>query len=253
MRNSDKWRPSKYVYKGEKLIASRDAAEVGIASRLISDRIAASYDKYIKLYATGNLIDLGCGKAPLFLAYRDYVSSNTCVDWGNSAHDSAYLDLQCDLAATLPFHDQEFDTIILSDVLEHVPQPEHLWREMARILSDGGRVLMSAPFYYWLHEQPHDYYRYTRFALSRFAEASGFRVIVLEPLGGVPEILTDITAKTLMYIPKVGKIFSASVQRFAGLMLKTQLIKNISHATSGNFPLGYFLVAEKCPQPKHEQ
>src|SRR5438552_9849445 len=114
MRNTDKWIPSKYVYSGEKLIASRDTAEVGIASRLICDRIAASYDKHIKSYARGRLVDLGCGKVPLFATYQSYVRTSTCVDWGNSVHESDYLDLQCDLTTTLPFRDEEFDTIILS-------------------------------------------------------------------------------------------------------------------------------------------
>lgn len=245
MRNSDKWTPSKYVYKGQKLIASRDRAQVGVASRLVVDLIAAHYDKYIKLYARGRLIDLGCGKVPLFAAYKNYVTTNTCVEWNNGLHGNDYVDLQCDLTATLPFSDGQFDTVILSDVLEHVSQPEALWREMARILSSGGRVLMSVPFYYYLHEQPNDYYRYTEYALRRFAEISGFRVILLEQLGGIPEIVTDICAKSFMYVPRAGAFFSASIQRLGSLFLRTGLGNTISQATSPSFPLAYFVVAEK--------
>lgn len=40
MKQRDAWKPSKYVYKHGKLIASRDSNEVGIASRLITDLIA---------------------------------------------------------------------------------------------------------------------------------------------------------------------------------------------------------------------
>jgi SAM-dependent methyltransferase len=245
MRNIDKWTPSKYVYKGQTLIASRDLNEVGVASRLTVDLIAASYERYIKLHARGRLVDLGCGKAPLFAVYRNYVSDITCVDWGNSLHGSQYLDVQCDLTTTLPFKDGQFDTIILSDVLEHLPQPENLWKEMSRILADNGKVLISVPFLYWLHEQPYDYYRYTEYALKRFAELSGFRMIVLRPTGGVPEILTDICAKNLLNVPKIGPRLTATIQWLSSLFLKTKLGKSISETTGSSFPLGYFLVAEK--------
>ena len=40
MRNKEKWKPSKYIYKKGRLIASRDPKEVGISSRLIADLIA---------------------------------------------------------------------------------------------------------------------------------------------------------------------------------------------------------------------
>src|SRR5438067_2369974 len=108
MRNIEKWVPSKFVYKGDRLVASRDPHEVGVASRLMCDLIAASYDKYIRLYARGRLVDLGCGKAPLFATYKPYVNTNTCVDWGAGSHGSEYLDLLCDLTSTLPFADGQF-------------------------------------------------------------------------------------------------------------------------------------------------
>src|SRR5262245_34051963 len=105
MRNIDKWVPTKYVYKRGKLIASIDTHEVGIGSRFTCDVIAASYDKYIKSYARGRLIDLGCGKVPLFATYRTYVDMSICADWGNSSHGSDYWDVQCDLTSPLPFRD----------------------------------------------------------------------------------------------------------------------------------------------------
>ncbi|HRF81361.1 MAG TPA: methyltransferase domain-containing protein, partial [Flavobacteriales bacterium] len=76
-----------------------------------------------------------------------------------------------------------FDTIILSDVLEHIRKPEALVKEMYRILAPGGQVIMNVPFYYGLHEQPFDYYRYTQFALRAITEDAGFAVVELEAIG----------------------------------------------------------------------
>ncbi|MBF0458245.1 MAG: class I SAM-dependent methyltransferase [Nitrospirae bacterium] len=245
MRNKDKWAPTKYVYRKGKLMASRDQNEVRSRTRLLVDLTASLYDAYLSKYARGRLLDLGCGKVPLYEAYREYVTDTICVDWGNSLNTSEYIDKECDLTEPLPFEDGEFDTLILSDVLEHIPQPELLWQEMSRILKPGGNLFLNVPFFFWLHETPYDYYRYTEFALRRFAERTGFRLVVLKSLGGTPEILTDLIAKHVYIIPLFGKWLATSMQVMTALFLRTSFGRRCSERTSKQFPLGYFLVAEK--------
>lgn len=245
MQNQEKWKPSKFIYKNGKLRASKDAKEVNIGSRLNVELIADFYQRNLRLHAKGKLLDLGCGKVPLYAAYKEFIADNICVDWSNTFHKNEYLDYELDLTKKLPFNDNEFDTIILSDVLEHIPVPELLWVEMTRILTMNGKIIMNVPFYYWLHEQPHDYYRYTEFALRRFAQNCGLRLVQLEPTGGAPEIMTDIFAKNILRLPKLGRSLSLIAQWVTLRFIRTKLGKRISVATSSNFPLGYFLVAEK--------
>jgi len=245
MRNQEKWKSSKYVYKKRRLIASRDPQEVGIGSRLVADLIAGFYDSNIEQHARGKLLDLGCGKVPLYAAYREFVTDNICVDWVNTLHKNEYLDYEFDLTKELPFNDNEFDTIILSDVLEHIPVPEQLWKEMARILSRNGKIIMNVPFYYWIHEKPHDYYRYTEFALRRFVEISGLRLIKLESIGGAPEVMADIFAKNILRLPKLGRSLALVAQWFMLGFIRTKFGKRVSEATSSSGPLAYCLIAEK--------
>jgi SAM-dependent methyltransferase len=218
---------------------------VGIGSRLFADIVAGYYGAYIPRYARGRLLDLGCGKVPLYEAYRSYVSENVCIDWENSPHKNEYLDATCDLTQRLPYGENEFDTIILSDVLEHVPQPENLWREMWRVLHRGGMVLLNVPFYYWVHEAPYDFYRYTEFALRRFADSSHFKVLVLDAIGGAPEILADVFAKQVQHIPVIGQGLAIAVQSAVRIFLQTGFGRKSSEKTRKTFPLGYFMVAEK--------
>jgi SAM-dependent methyltransferase len=246
MKNRDKWQPSKYVYCNGKLIASRDPKEVNVSSRLMADLIADAYSKNLRQYAKGKLLDLGCGKVPLFLAYENYITDNICVDWENTLHKNEYLDFEHNITKILPFNDEEFDTIILSDVLEHIPKPELLWNEMSRILSKGGRIIINVPFYYWIHEHPYDYYRYTEFALRRFVESSGLRLLQLKSIGGAPEIIADIFAKNILRVPKIGRSLAAFAQWLTLLFIKTKFGEKLSVATKYNFPFGYFLVAEKA-------
>lgn len=245
MKNKDKWKASKYVYRKGRLIGSRNPKELGIGSRLIGDIIASLFGTYIPKYAKGKLLDLGCGKVPLFEVYKDYVTDNICVDWKNTLRKNEYLDYEFDLNEKIPFNNGEFDTIILSDVLEHIPQPEKLWQEMSRILGPGGKIIMNTPFYYWVHEAPYDYYRYTKYSLKRFVNLTGFKLLLLIPIGGAPEILTDIIAKNSLRLPLLGKPFAIMMQYIMYRMLKVKIVKKISNVTANDFPFGYFLVAEK--------
>ena len=245
MKNANQWTPSKFVLRNGRLLASRDPREVGVGSRLVADRVAGVYEAHLPAHARGRLVDLGCGRVPLYEAYKDLVSENVCVDWGNSLHKSEHLDFECDLCGRLPFQDGEFNTILLSDVLEHVSEPEHLWTEMARILKPGGKLLLNVPFCYGVHEAPHDFYRYTEFALRRFAEMSGFRTIVLQPIGGAPEVLMDILAKHLQSIPLLGRPLASALQAITQALVRAGPGRKISEKTARSHPLGYFMVVER--------
>ena len=245
MKNTAHWTPSKYTLHKSGLKGSRNTKHVTVSSRLIADIIAAFYTENIPKYVSGNLLDLGCGMAPLYCLYKDYATDITCVDWGNSMHENSYLDFEQDLNQPLEVANDTYQAIILSDVLEHIRKPELLLSETHRILQPEGYLLMNVPFFYWLHEQPFDYYRYTQFALKSMAEDCGYTVIELKPYGGAPEILTDITAKLLKNIPLVGKLLAMLIQKITWLCIHTTLGKKISTKTAQNFPFGYVMVAQK--------
>jgi len=245
MKSIDKWKASKYIYRKGRLQGSRDVKEVATGSRLITDLIAEFYDANLKKYARGRLLDLGCGKVPLYSAYKDHVVDNTCVDWGNTLHKNPHLDHECDLTEHLPFESGEYNTVILSDVLEHIPEPELLMKEIARVLVSGGVLFLNVPFYYWIHEEPHDFHRYTEFALKRLSEIAGLEIIDLSPIGGAPEIITDIYAKNILRLGALGRLMASMSQRFTMFFVHTGPGKKLSRSTARKFPLGYFMVARK--------
>ena len=245
MRNPEHWTPSKYVWRRGRLAASHDRAMLGVGSRLVADRVAACYGVYLPRHARGRLADLGCGSVPLYDAYRPLASSITCVDWAHSAHGRRHVDVEADLGAALPFADASFDTLILSDVLEHVAEPEHLWREMARLLAPGGHAFVNVPFLYGIHEAPHDYYRYTEFALRRFAERAGLATRVLVAIGGSLHVFADLLAKHFARLPVFGKPLAMAVQGFVRLVDRTAFGQQLAVRTSARFPLAHFMIVER--------
>src|SRR5690348_11109250 len=119
MRNASNWQATKFVSERGRLRATKDTAELGLGSRLIADLVAEAYERSIPTHVSGRVLDMGCGKVPLYGAYREFTSDVQCIDWANSLHGADHLDKTCDLTATIPYPDESFDTILLSDVLEH--------------------------------------------------------------------------------------------------------------------------------------
>lgn len=245
MKNKERWRPTKYDLKDGCLRASKNPKEVYIGSRFFGNIIAKVYSEKIPLHCRGALLDIGCGNVPFYGLYKRYVTENICVDWINTNHKNPFLDNECDITKKLPFEKGQFDTIIISDVLEHVFNPLHVWNEMHRIMKPGGKVLANVPFLYWLHEEPYDYYRYTEHSLRSMVDRAGFRLLELNPYGGAPEVITDILAKSIIPWFRYGCHFSIILQNMMEKISKTNAIRKISEATQHKFPLMYFILAQK--------
>jgi SAM-dependent methyltransferase len=89
----------------------------------------------------------------------------------------------------LPFKDRSFQSVLATQVLEHLPDPYQAVSEMARVLEGGGHLVITAPQAWRLHGMPHDYYRFTRFGLVYLMESQGLEVIKVEAQGGVWALL----------------------------------------------------------------
>lgn len=85
--------------------------------------------------------------------------------------------------------------------------------------------------------------------MRRFAANAGLDLVIIEPLGGSPEILADLMAKNVAALPIVGPWLAAVVQAAASLLTKTGPGRKLSARTAKWFPLGYFLVAQSPASP----
>jgi SAM-dependent methyltransferase len=245
LNNRDSWTPSKYELVSGRLRGSRNECELSAASRVVADLVAEFYSSAVPRYAKGSLLDLGCGKAPLYGTYCRYVGSVTCIDWEESLHGNQYIDFAHDLNTRLPFTNESFDTIIASDVLEHIRDPRRLLAEISRSLKSDGVLLMNVPFLYGLHEMPHDYYRYTRYSLESLTEDAGLHAICISPIGGICEVIGDIVSKALMYTPHVGTVMAALMQNLTNAFRISKLGRRVTERTFEQFPLGYTVIAIK--------
>lgn len=143
-------------------------------------------DKFLEKYASfykGHLVDLGCGEATYKQYFLQYAESYTGVDWSNTLHNTG-ADVVSDLNKKIELASESADTIISLSVLEHLCEPQVMLNEAFRILKPGGKIILQVPWQWWVHEAPHDYYRYTPYGLKYLFEKAGFREINVEPSSG---------------------------------------------------------------------
>lgn len=243
MKAVEQWKPSKFIHSATlgRWVANR--AHVSAGSWYMVDLFAPAYEQAIRAHVRGRLLDLGCGMVPFYGMYRDLVTENICIDWANSLHANPHLDIVADLNQPFPLPDATFDSVLCSDVLEHIAEPAAFLRETARVLKPGGTLLLMVPFFYWLHEQPHDYYRYTEFALRRLCERAGFTVRTIEPYGGLPDIFIDLASKTLARRMLALRGFLP----LASSLARSRWCRRWRQSSSQLFPLGYSVVADIAP------
>jgi SAM-dependent methyltransferase len=136
------------------------------------------------------MVDVGCGDRRFEPLFAPYVDSYTGVE-----HEAVFASTDASKRKNapdvlydgrhLPFEDASFDTVVSTEVLEHTPDPAGLVAEMARVLRPDGIMILTAPFAFRLHEEPHDYFRYTPHGLSSLLGRVGLRIVETRPFGSV--------------------------------------------------------------------
>jgi SAM-dependent methyltransferase len=129
------------------------------------------------------VLDAGAGEGRFkdHFQHTRYIPVDLAV--GDEAWDYGSIQAFADLAH-LPFEDNTFDGVVCIQVLEHVREPASIVRELARVLKPGGHFYLSAPQGWAQHQKPHDYFRFTSFALTYMFEQAGLSVDLIRPMGG---------------------------------------------------------------------
>lgn len=136
-----------------------------------------------KEYFKGRLIDIGCGSKPYGDLLAPYITEHIGVDSEQTLHDKSRVDI-FSTAYNIPVADATFDSAVSTAVLEHLEEPELALKECHRILKQNGIAVYSVPFIWHLHEEPRDFYRFSKYGLTYLFEKVGFEIIELKALSG---------------------------------------------------------------------
>ncbi len=165
----------------------------------ISHRTLLRAMRFAREHARGALLDIGCGIKPYHDIFQDRVTRYVGIEMPGTLSASAVVDVYAS-ALRLPFASAAFDTVLCNEVLEHVPEPSQLLREAARTLAPGGCLILTAPMTWGLHEEPHDYFRYTPHGLRYLAEQAGLHVEHLAPTTGLWATMGQRLSSMIYYV-----------------------------------------------------
>lgn len=121
------------------------------------------------------ILEIGSGREgqsarPFFDASNEFITSDVNPALGHARVDVLSMEFR-----------EEFDVILCMNVLEHLPEPRQAVANIYRALRQGGTALFFVPGFYPLHDEPHDYWRFTEHSLRHLL--AEFREVTVRHLG----------------------------------------------------------------------
>lgn len=203
------------------------------------------------------VLDAGAGTQPYrdLFAHAQYESA----DFEAVAKNYAQSTYVCDLRQ-IPVEDARYDRVVFNQVLEHLPDPLAVLKELRRVLKPGGMLICTCPLFYEEHEQPYDFFRYTQFGLRHLFGQAGFEVRSLTWLEGYLGTVAYQFSTMSRYLPTKAPTQLGTTQRFL-LWPFVRLLRGASRPlarlfwsldrrvriTDAGFPKNYVVLAAAPP------
>ncbi len=118
---------------------------------------------------SARILDLGCFKGILVDKLSDYSTVGMDVTAAGFMKPGRYV---LGIGEQLPFKDDSFDCVVMTEVIEHIPEPERVFAEIRRTLKNGGYLLITHPNKYNLLDE----------ALEGFKENRWIRKMLNRPI-----------------------------------------------------------------------
>jgi SAM-dependent methyltransferase len=200
---------------------------------------------------SGMALDLGCGQSP----YRDYFKHAHYIGLDHPGPASSKEpDIWADVKH-LPIREEVFDVVLCTQVLEHLDHPTQALRETARVLKPRGLLLLSAPFFYPLHDEPYDFFRYSSHGLNVLLTEAGFEILETKSQAGFFPLAGELfnlfglyKINNLLSGGRFGKIIGGiSIPFFLALAFLINLFCLALSPLDRNkrFVMNYFIIARR--------
>ena len=132
---------------------------------------------------------------------------------------------------------------------EHLKHPQKSAQEVYRVLKKGGHILVTAPQINELHEEPNDFFRYTKYGLSVVFEDAGFSVVESVQRGGFFTVIAQLKIRYLIDKMQLYKkpVFGRVISKFLAVygLVMLWLDKIDTGSANKKHTLGWCFVFKK--------
>ena len=195
----------------------------------------------------GALLDVGCGAMP----YRSLTKSLDRHDGVDIVRRIPEVTYESSITDMSVVPSGEYNFALCSEVLEHVDNPVAALSEICRVMKPGGRLLLTVPFLSRLHEEPHDYFRYTEHGLRKLLTDAGFDIERIDVTSSLFSFLGHQVSSVL-----IAGVWRVPLLRWVGYGVNAVLVVFPSRAldrvlmrATKKLPAGYLAIATKRPSP----
>jgi SAM-dependent methyltransferase len=148
-----------------------------------------------------------------------------------------------DLKNDIPLVNNFCDLVMVNNLLEHIFEPKIVLQNSYRILKSGSSIVITVPFLMRIHQEPHDYLRYTHYYLTKLLEDIGFRIKLVQSSLDFGTFET-LSRQYFQYPIDNGEFMGKLIWQFQKVVnfLASRLI---SKSNRMDFTSGYMILAEK--------
>lgn len=204
---------------------------------------SAPMDAFYRANATdAQVLDVGSAGG----RNKEYFPNSLTVDLFPDNHPDVVAD-----AHDLPFPDASYDTIVCKEVLEHVKRPQVVIDQFHRVLTPGGKLILSTRFLFPIHEAPHDGFRFTKYALlDLFKDWKEVKIIdEADPILTIVILIDRMIYQSDFRFNKISKgllvLITYLILPFRHLLLRQYGDVRKSQPVDSAFTTGYYVVAKK--------
>jgi len=140
-------------------------------------------------------LDVGCGRQPFRKDLEALGYTYIGIDVQQNLEKS--VDVVCEIDKPLPPEITsygEFNFIFCTEVMEHVADWNMAFSNFDKVLAPGGRLFITCPHFYQLHEEPYDFWRPTTHALHYFGNKFKLKILHQVNAGDAWDVLGTLLA-----------------------------------------------------------
>ena len=170
-------------------------------------------------YIQGLTLDVGAGG---YSRYSRFLGSKRGIRLDVSIKNKP--DLVGD-AQALPFKDETFDSVVCTQVLGQLGEPDTATGEFYRVLKPRGTILLTDNQTAAQQDDPVDYWRFTRSGLERLCRSRGFTIIAFRQRGGFFTMLGQVIIRHLINRfqlyrhPVIGRLCNWPFKLMGGILM----------------------------------